>query len=809
MSLRCSEQSEKSVALFLRELYSDRMNMPMPVTQRVRWRKAAMALLAGMCLCPSIVFAQKKIQLSIPMAAGFSGVVQSQGGTPIPGARIEIGAMPYAVTLFSNDHGRFSLDSLSAGEYSLTTSAEGFETDFRSIAVPPGRTSSVSITLKILPVQQTIVVSSTDTPERLKNIPAQITVLNSKQLDQSAALTLDDFLREIPGFSLYRRTSSMVSQPTTNGVSLRGIGASGVSRTLVFLDGIPINDPVGSWVYWDQAPESSIRTIEVAPGGISSLYGSSAMAGVIDISTRQPATPALDVSGLTGSNGTADLDYLAGSEHGRFSYDSAGSLFRTNGYTLVPEPYRGSVDIPAGSQHETASARVAFQATRSTSLFLSGRFLNELHGNGTPLQNNSTRQGTLHAGLRSHANSGTEWRANVFSFDQTFHSSFSSVAVNRNSETLALLQTEPAYGWGANVQWSRPLSGHHLLSAGGDARWTYARDEENAFSPARANTVNRRIPGEQALAGAFFQDYWAPSQRLDLIAGARVDTRKNYGASLAQFFPASGVQGTTKFPAVSKSVITPHAGAVLHLTRSLAAHASFYQGFRAPTLDELYRSFRVGNILTEANPNLTSERLTGYEVGISQQVSRQFFWRVTAYDDQLNDPVSNVALSVTPSLITQQRENLGRVDVKGLGADASYSISERFRVDARYLFSQSTIASFSADPALVGNLLPQVPKNSASIVLSGFGPWHFDSMLEARYESHRFDDDLNTLELGSFFVLDAKVSRDFGGRWTPFLEVENLLNRQYAVEATPVREIGTPFLVFGGVRFQFHRQNPR
>lgn len=782
-----------------------KMNMPMPVTVLVHWRKVAMALVALVCASPAILCASPQSQSPNP-TAGIAGVLQSESGKPIPGARVELGAAARTVVVFSSEDGRFSFTGLTAGEYSLKTSAEGFETDVRSVTVSIGLTNSISITLKLLPVQQTIVVSSTETPEALKNIPAQITVLDSKDLDQSAALTVDDFLREIPGFSLYRRTSSMVSQPTTNGVSLRGIGASGVSRTLVFLDGIPINDPVGSWVYWDQIPAMSIKTIEVAPGGISSLYGSSAMAGVIDITTRQPAMPAFDVSGLAGSDGTADLDYFVGSKHGRLSYDSAGDLFRTNGYTLVPQPYRGTVDIPAGSQHETATARVGFQASHSTYLFLNGRFFNELHGNGTPLQHNSTREGLLQAGLRSQASSGNEWRVNVFSFDQIFHSSFSSVAANRDSETLALLQTEPAYGWGANAQWSRPLSGHHLLSAGGDARWTYARDEENAFSSAGANTVDRRVPGEQILAGAFLQDYWAPSQRLDLIGGARVDTWKNYGASLAQFNPKNGAESTTDFPAVSKSVVTPHAGAVLHLTRNLAAHASFYQGFRAPTLDELYRSFRVGNIFTEANANLTSERLTGYEMGVSQQVSRQFFWRVTAYADQLNDPVSNVTLSVTPALITEQRENLGRVDVKGLGADASYSISERLRLDARYLFSQSTIASFSADPGLVGNLLPQVPKHRASLVLSNFGPWHFDSMLEARYESRRFDDDLNTLKLGSFFVIDVKASREFGGRWAPFVEVENLLNRQYAVEATPVPEVGTPFLIFGGLRFQFHRQ---
>ena len=70
----------------------------------------------------------------------------------------------------------------------------------------------------------------------------------------SPALTLDDFLRRVPGFTLFRRTSSLVAHPTAQGVSLRGVGPSGASRSLVLADGIPLNDPFGGWVYWSRVP---------------------------------------------------------------------------------------------------------------------------------------------------------------------------------------------------------------------------------------------------------------------------------------------------------------------------------------------------------------------------------------------------------------------------------------------------------------------------------------------------------------------------------------------------------------------------
>ena len=110
--------------------------------------------------------------------------------------------------------------------------------------------------------------------------------LGREDIKQSPALVADDVLRQIPTFSLFRRTSSLASHPTAQGVSLRGIGPSGVSRTLVLVDGVPINDPFGGWVYWSRMPLESAERIEVVDGSTSSLYGNYAMGGVINFITE-------------------------------------------------------------------------------------------------------------------------------------------------------------------------------------------------------------------------------------------------------------------------------------------------------------------------------------------------------------------------------------------------------------------------------------------------------------------------------------------------------------------------------------------
>ena len=123
-------------------------------------------------------------------------------------------------------------------------------------------------------IAEILVVTASRIEESVEDSPMHVTVLDDRQLRTTAAVTVDDALRQIPGFSLFRRSSSQVAQPTTQGVSLRGIGPSGVSRTLVLLDGIPLNDPFGGWVYWSRVPLGEIERVLVAPGPRVGPYGS-------------------------------------------------------------------------------------------------------------------------------------------------------------------------------------------------------------------------------------------------------------------------------------------------------------------------------------------------------------------------------------------------------------------------------------------------------------------------------------------------------------------------------------------------------
>ena len=116
-----------------------------------------------------------------------------------------------------------------------------------------------------------------------------MTSLDRAHIAAAPALRLDDQLRTVPGFSLFRRTSSAVANPTTQGVTLRGLSASGASRTLVVADDVPLNDPFGAWVYWDRVPLAALQRVDVLRGASGDVHGNDALGGVIRLTTRTSA----------------------------------------------------------------------------------------------------------------------------------------------------------------------------------------------------------------------------------------------------------------------------------------------------------------------------------------------------------------------------------------------------------------------------------------------------------------------------------------------------------------------------------------
>jgi outer membrane receptor protein involved in Fe transport len=243
---------------------------------------------------------------------------------------------------------------------------------------------------------------------------------------------------------------------------------------------------------------------------------------------------------------------------------------------------------------------------------------------------------------------------------------------------------------------------------------------------------------------------------------------------------------------------SPRLGAVYDLGPQWQLTASAYGGFRAPVLNELYRSFRLGNVLTLANDQLEAEHIYGGETGV-RYLHRRVLVSGTFFQQNVENPVANVTQSTTAALITRMRENLGSASARGLDGDILY-ILPRIQLRAGYEYLHSTVTSFGANPILIGKRVPQVPTHTVTFSGTFTAPraWSFSALLRAA--SSQFDDDLNQFNLQPYSIVGISISKQIG-RWTWFASAANVLDARIETAATPVLNYGLPRIISGGVRF--------
>jgi outer membrane receptor protein involved in Fe transport len=273
--------------------------------------------------------------------------------------------------------------------------------------------------------------------------------------------------------------------------------------------------------------------------------------------------------------------------------------------------------------------------------------------------------------------------------------------------------------------------------------------------------------------------------RLSLTLGGRLDLWNN---------------DETRGDERDESAFSPRASLLFQATDRWAWTASAYRAFRAPTLNELYRAFRVGDALTLANPELEAERLTGGETGaLWTAPGGRITARTTAFWMEVEQSIANVTLAIQPGLITRQRQNLGKTRSRGVEAEAT-ARAGRWALSGGYLYTDAEVESAPAEPALEGLRLPQVPRHQVSGQIRFDDPRLASASLQARWSDGQFDDDLNQLRLGSFTTVDALVSRNLSHGISVFAAAENLLDERFDIGRTPVRTVGPPRMVRIGIR---------
>ncbi|HEY3129838.1 MAG TPA: TonB-dependent receptor [Acidobacteriota bacterium] len=750
-----------------------------------------------------------------------SGKVVDPSGRPIVGAQVllRLDNNPDERQVTTNSAGEFSFDVSAFNRAQLTAAQKGFAPSSVSLGAAEN-TGFVEIRLSVAGLSDAVVVTATrgGRPLRVADSPASISAIEGDNFISSAEQTVDDVLRaRVAGFSLFRRTSSLAANPTTQGVSLRATGSSGASRTAVMDDGVPAGDPFGGWIYWSRFPRARISDVEVVRGSLSDEYGSSAIGGVIGFEPRviSPRTIVADFSlgtlhsadfSLFAAHATRDSTQTAGAWGASVAVDTA----TTDGYIPVASGERGSVDEAAGGWHRTVEVTLerkfsegGFFASGSR-LFVRGQLFGEHRQNGTPLQRNSTASRLIVLGGESTDRYGDAWRLRIFGGTQGYDQTFSSIDASRTREALTRLQRVPARQMGGSLLWSRIFLSKVAASAGMEGRQVRGFSDEIIYDTAGRRSTNTVAGGVQDNLAAMASVEFFASAKLRITGSGRLDSWRNRdGSSSSRSLLANTAARATLFPSRSETAFSPRLSAVFVADTHLSFRASVGRSFRAPTLNELYRDFRVGNILTQGNSALKSERSTTGEAGALWASGQgRLALRGTVFLTMLNDPIANITLSETAALITRQRKNLGRTRSRGVEAEAELRPNSAWTFSSSYLLADARVRVFPADASLVGLSLPQIPRHSLTFQAQRASQHFVNIGLAARYNSDAFEDDRNALRLGSYKVFDIYVSRPIRSGVEVYAAVENLFDRNYATGRTPATTVGTPRTIRMGVNFR-------
>jgi outer membrane receptor protein involved in Fe transport len=705
-----------------------------------------------------------------------SGVVTDSTGAVVGGAVVTVTFADGRREVRSATDGTWTT-GVPAGQQTVgvRVTAPGFAPAERAVTLPA---APLRVELRPQGIAESVTVSADTAATRLA-IESSVTSIDRSAIAAAPAMRLDDQLRSVPGFSLFRRTSSGVANPTTQGVTLRGLSASGASRTLVVADEVPLNDPFGGWVYWDRVPVVALQRVDVVRGASGDIHGNDALGGVIRLTTRtsRGAEGWFDA----GSLGTVRGSGYGAASRGTWMAGASAETMATDGFVVIAPEARGPIDIPADSRSTSTmgwagGTRGSFQATWR------GGYFNERRGNGTPAQVNGTV--TRWSGANAHGVlAGGVWDARGDVSRNSYRQTFSAVAVaTRATERLTNLQWVGSTGGGAGVSWLRPMPRGQIL-IGATTRTAHANLDEASFSLAGVESPIARTQARQRGDGAVVQGRFDLSPRVTVDAGARLDR-----------WTLSKVGQTD--PASHLTFFEPRIGLTFRIRADSTLRASWLTGFRTPTMNELYRSFRVGNTTTNANINLSPEKSSGPEVAFTMQRDR-WTGRAILYATRLSGAIYNRTVSATPTTIVRQRAN-GDARAIGSELELEWRAFRLLTLTTAWALNDSKFTSGELD----GRRTPQVPRVGGSVGVRA-NVRTLSAALNVRVIGAQFDDDRNDFKLDAGSLVDARA----GWRWSRHVElfgaIENALDREIDTGRTPIRTIGSPRMARAGLTARF------
>ncbi len=661
-----------------------------------------------------------------------------------------------------------------------------------------------------IPISLNDIVVTGTLPESKGNALYSVTRV---YLDNNASNRLETALSQVAGLQQFRRSDGRSANPTSQGVTLRGLGGNASSRALLVLDDVPQADPFGGWISWPGYDALQLGNVIVKRGAGHVASGPGALAGVIELDSLQNVNR-INGSIAYGSRNSVDAKGSLLRKLGDGGISVSGSYSRGKGFIPIVRGQRGAVDRAARYEQGGIAIRAVAPLSNNIELQAGMRAFTDERDRGFDFSDNQNSGVDASLRLVNRTPGGWQWSALGYVQIRDFANRFGAIGAGRNSVSLTLDQfSVPSTGLGARVEVRPPIGDNAELRIGGDWRRTIGETNENFFFTGLTPGRSRRAGGESDTFGLFAEASFEPVEQLTLTAGARADHWSIANGFRKEVNISGTVRSDDVFAARSGWEGTGRAGFAFQPSDALKLRGAAYLGWRLPTLNELYRPFRVGADATAANELLAPERLKGAEIGIDFERG-DFQFGATAFVNKLDNAIANVGLGVGPANfpgvgfvaaggVYRQRQNLDAIDSKGIELGGSYAVRD-FTLRAGYAYVDAKVEASGSAAALNGLRPAQVPRYFANIGASYDGEV-LNANLNARYVGSQFEDDTNSRRLASAFTLDAGVGYRLGKKFRLELRGENLFDARVeaAIGNDGVIERATPRTIWAGISVEY------
>ncbi len=619
--------------------------------------------------------------------------------------------------------------------------------------------------------------------------------LDRERLIATGSGRIEDALASVAGFQQFRRSDSRSSNPSAQGVTLRGIGGNATSRALVLLDGVPIADPFfGSIPLSAVAPER-LAQIRITRGGGQGAFGPGALAGTIELDSADAATLGrASGQALVNDRGETELSAtLAPAVANGFAV-VGGRWDRGRGFFTTPPAERVAATARARFNSWSASARLVQAVAPDVELQLRGLAFHDERTLRWAGADNSSQGQDISARLVARG----PWQLDAVGFGQWRN--FTNVVISSTAFAPTLDQKDtPSQGLGGKLELRPPVGHGHVLRLGGDFRRTEGDLFEDAYNAATgARTQERFAGGANTDFGLFLEDDFSAGERLVLTGGIRADRYRIADGYYRALDAASGATiRADRYASRTAWELTYRAGVRYRATPRLALRAAAYSSFRLPTLNELYRPFVVFPVTTNANENLLPERLEGYEAGVDWRPAPGLAVSLTAFVNEVEDAIANVTVAAN----LRQRRNLAAIEARGLEFALSAELGT-VSLAGTLAYTDAAVRGTGAAASLDGNRPSQTPEIAASGTVS----WRpLEGALVAatlRQVGEQFESDIETDILPAATTLDLVAQYPLGRALFLVARAENLFDETIVTRNDgATRDLGVPQTFWLGLRY--------